>query len=282
MKHLYGKPVQSSLLHKIQKEYTDPQITPHLRILMIGQNKASETYIAQKREVIENLGGKVSVTHFSETDDEMDILDTIETYNTDPKTDGILLQLPVPQSHSPFIFLDTISADKDVDGLTAGNLGALFYDEQHSELKPATAKAVLHLLTHYNINLQGQHVVLVGAGLLVNQPLYHLCISRGASVTTVHKDTPEIQPYTRQGDIVISATGRPGLLTADHIKDGATVIDVGFSRDSTGQIVGDVDAKDVKSKASAISPVPGGVGPVTVACLTENLFRATELNLAFE
>ena len=278
MTYLYGQPVQEQILTGLHNEWATSAITPHLRVLMVGDNRASESYIAHKRHVIQNLGGELSVTRFSEQDDEKEVIETIKAYNTDTNIDGILLQLPVPSAYNTSTLLNTISTDKDVDGLAAGNLGRLFYAENHSQFKPATVQAVLELLAYYQVSLKSRHVVLVGAGLLVNQPLYHILIARGASVTTVHQDTPDIKPFTQHGDLLITATGQAGLITADHIKEGATVIDVGFSHDSHGRVVGDVDAEEVRSKADALSPVPGGVGPVTVACLAHNVFRAAKLN----
>jgi len=276
MQYLYGNPVKEEVVHHFHD--TPQQLNPHLIIIMIGYDSASATYIQKKKELLEEIGGQVTVQRFPKKSSEEEIVEYIRTCNADSDVDGIVVQLPVPDKYNKDLFLDTIDAPKDVDGLSAFNLGSLFYGSDKPFFLPATVRAVLHLLDYYAYNVHGSHVVLVGAGLLVNQPLYHILVERGASVTTTHKDTHNLAEITQQGDFIVSATGQPGIITSEHIKENSVLIDVGTRYDNQGRVFGDVDAESISSKAAALTPVPGGVGPLTVAMLIDNTIQSALFN----
>ncbi|MFB6225332.1 MAG: tetrahydrofolate dehydrogenase/cyclohydrolase catalytic domain-containing protein, partial [Candidatus Paceibacteria bacterium] len=195
-------PIKKEVVHHFHD--TPKQLAPHLVIIMIGYDSASATYIQKKKEFLEEIGGRVTIQRFPKKASEEEIVEYIQTCNDDPDVDGIIVQLPVPHKYHKDVFLDTIDAPKDVDGLSTFNLGSLFYGSQLPFFWPATVRAVTRMLGYYNYTVYGSHVVLVGAGILVSQPLYHILTEWGASVTTVHKDTPNLSEITQHGDFIIS------------------------------------------------------------------------------
>jgi methylenetetrahydrofolate dehydrogenase (NADP+)/methenyltetrahydrofolate cyclohydrolase len=206
------------------------------------------------------------------------LLSVIDTLNDDPDVSGFIVQLPLPghlQKDVPTI-IRAIDPKKDVDGFTAYNLGKMFLSTEFEHLPPATPAGVLTLLTDYQIPIEGKHAVIVGHSNIVGKPLALMLLNRGATVTVCHVKTVDLASHTRQADILCTAVGKAALITKDMVKPGAVVIDIGISRDEQERLRGDVDFEAVKEIASAITPVPGGVGPMTVASLIRNCVRAKE------
>jgi methylenetetrahydrofolate dehydrogenase (NADP+)/methenyltetrahydrofolate cyclohydrolase len=248
-------------------------VEPALATILVGDNPASKMYLETKHKAARDVGIK-SVNHnlgSATSYDELAAL--IASLNSDDDVHGILLQLPLPSHLNSVAALAEISPDKDVDGLTPSNVNKLFYNQ--ASLVPCTAKGIMALLHRYSVPLRGAHVVVINRSMLVGRPLYQLLLSEDATVTVCHSKTRELARLTREADVVVTAVGkRPGFaLTADMVKEGAVVIDVAINR-VDGKVMGDADPS-VAERASYITPVPGGVGPMTVTMLLENTIIAT-------
>lgn len=244
---------------------------PGLTVLLVGDDEASAIYVKRKAEACLRAGIKGREVVLPAATTQAQLLERIAALNRDPAIDGILVQLPLPEHISKAEVLHAVQPDKDVDAFHPESVGhALIGDET---LAPCTPQGVLLLLDAAGIKLPGAEVCIVNHSNLIGKPLAALLINRDATVTVCHKHTRELKAHTRRADVVVSATGIPGLLTADHIKPGAVVVDVGIARTSEGKIVGDV-APDVWEKASWVTPVPGGVGPMTIAVLLQNTVRS--------
>ncbi|MBD3329699.1 bifunctional methylenetetrahydrofolate dehydrogenase/methenyltetrahydrofolate cyclohydrolase [Candidatus Dojkabacteria bacterium] len=252
-------------------------IRPRLDIILVGDDFASQQYVNVKEKTAQSIGIRGVVHKFSRNATTEEIISKVNELNKYNDVTGFMIQLPLPGHVDRDKILDTIDWRKDVDGLTSNNLGLVF--QRRSFLVPATALAVIRLLESYDMNVSGKSVVIVGAGLIAGVPLAGMFLEREATVTICHDKTKNIQEVTGQADILVSATGRAKLITADWIKKGAVVVDVGIEKDpETGKTVGDVDFDSVSQKTDMISPVPGGVGPMTIACLLENLVKIAENN----
>lgn len=242
-----------------------------LDVILVGNNKASQIYVQKKRDMCAHLG-ITSVLHtVDESACDKDLLDLINTLNTDAHVDGILLQLPMSNHLNRFQIIEQISPQKDVDGLTSKNLGRLMLSNPH--IIPCTPLGCLRLIQSVKPDLTGLHAVIVGRSELVGKPLGQLLLNHHATVTHAHSKTKNLKQITQQADILICAAGVPALIGKDHVNNNAIVIDVGITRTETGNVVGDVDFDAVHSIVQAITPVPGGVGPMTVACLMENTLK---------
>jgi methylenetetrahydrofolate dehydrogenase (NADP+)/methenyltetrahydrofolate cyclohydrolase len=255
---------------------------PHLAIILVGDDGASQTYVDNKVKACREVGFNYSMLRFSATIKEDKLLKHIDQVNRDEDVDGFIVQLPLPQGVSVEKITEKIRPDKDVDGFTNRNFGSII--SKQPLLLPATPFGVMELLKRYNITTQGKNCVVVGASRLAGAPLSMMLVEQGlATVTICHKYTEDLKSFTKKADILISAVGKPGLITEDMVKEGAVVIDVGTTRVEGPQykngyaIKGDVDFQKVAPKASYITPVPGGVGPMTIASLLLNTLRATEL-----
>jgi methylenetetrahydrofolate dehydrogenase (NADP+)/methenyltetrahydrofolate cyclohydrolase len=255
---------------------------PHLAIILVGDDGASQTYVDNKVKACREVGFNYSMLRFSATISEDKLMKHIDQVNRDEDVDGFIVQLPLPQGISVERITEKIRPDKDVDGFTNRNFGSIV--SKQPLLMPATPYGVMELLRRYNIQTQGKNCVVVGASRLAGAPLAMMLVEQGlATVTICHKYTEDLKSFTRRADILVSAVGKPGLITADMVKDGAVVIDVGTTRVEGPQfkngyaIKGDVDFQPVAAKTSYITPVPGGVGPMTIASLLLNTLRATEL-----
>lgn len=245
--------------------------------ILVGDNPASKMYVTMKQKACEEIGIKSKVVQLAETT-ESEVIEIIKKYNHDKDSHGILVQLPLPQGMDEIKILNTISPKKDVDGLTAVSLGYILQGKP--QFIPATVKGILRLIEEYTIEVEGKEVVILGASIEVSRPLAEMFISKKATVTLCRRSTKNIQEHTSKADILISATGTPQLITKEYIKKGAVVIDVGINKNKEGKLCGDVHP-DVKEKADYITPVPGGIGPMTIAMLLENTVLAAK-NQEFE
>jgi methylenetetrahydrofolate dehydrogenase (NADP+)/methenyltetrahydrofolate cyclohydrolase len=272
---------------EIAEAMTDSAILqPQLAILQVGDLTESNAYIAQKKLFAEKIG--VNVLHKIHPDkvSEEELIEEIERLNKDKKVHGIILQLPVPEGLNKERIIDTIDPIKDIDGLTAINVKRL-WDNDKQTIIPATVLGVISLLNHYEIQIEGKKIVIVGRSALVGKPLAIALLNENATVTICHHLTKDLKEETRQADILIVAAGSPHIITKDHVREGQVVIDIGINLAEKfpleqkpeneipkRHMVGDVDFESVKNIVSAISPVPGGVGPMTVASLFQNLVEA--------
>ena len=271
---LSGAVIRDGTRNKLKKEVARMKKKPVLVIIQIGSRKESDTYIRQKIMFGENIGVKVLHEKFPENISENKLLAKIAGLNKDKAIDGIIVQLPFPKRLNKEKILNSIAPGKDVDGMTAQNIRSLWTGEEKSFL-PATVRGIITLLSHYKIPLSGKRIVIVGRSILVGKPLAMAMLNRNATVTVCHSHTKNLADETKRADILIVAAGKPNLIGKKHISRGQIVVDVGINS-VKGKLAGDVDFEAVKDIVRAISPVPGGVGPLTVASLFENVVRATE------
>lgn len=248
---------------------------PHLVIIQVGNNPASTKYIEYKKRFAERVGAKVTHLQYADTVTEDELVEHIQPYNSTDSVYGIIVQLPLPKHIRPWIIMDAINPKKDVDGLTSHNLRHVY--ENDEIILPATTKGIFTLLEHYNIPLLGKHVVVVGRSSLVGKPTALACINRNATVTVCHSHTKDLASVTRTADILIVAIGQPHLIKEDYIQKGCIVVDVGITVQENNTVAGDALMSSLSEKATAVSPVPGGVGPMTIVSLFENLLQAYKL-----
>lgn len=253
------------------------QRPPGITVIQVGDDPASTTYVRGKHKAAEEVGFKSTIQHLHDIT-QSQLHDCINRLGADPTIDGILVQMPLPAGLNPDEALEQIPPHKDVDGLDPYNAGRLA--QGNPTFIPATPLGVLELLRREQIDVTGKHAVVVGRSRLVGRPLALLLLQNHATVTIAHSQTANLAAITKSADILIAATGKPKLITADHVHQGAVVIDVGITRDpQTGKLVGDVDRPSVEPIASALTPVPGGVGPMTIAMLLVNTYRAYRQHL---
>ena len=255
---------------------------PHLAAILIGNNGASETYVAAKVKACDEVGFKSTLIRFDPDISEMKLLETIEELNNNPDVDGILIQLPLPKNISDENIINAISTDKDVDGFHPENVGKML--QGIPTFIPATPHGIMLLLEHFKIETKGKHAVVVGRSNIVGRPMSVLLSSNtnpgNCTVTICHSQTKSIKEFCLQADIIVAALGKPGFITVDMVKEGAVIIDVGITRleDTTRKsgfkLKGDVDFDNVAPICSWITPVPGGVGPMTIAALLKNTYRS--------
>jgi methylenetetrahydrofolate dehydrogenase (NADP+)/methenyltetrahydrofolate cyclohydrolase len=253
-------------------------IQPGLAVIMVGENPASELYVRNKVRACADSGIKSQVIRFAADVSERDLLDCIKRLNRDREIHGILVQLPLPAHISPRRVLETIAVEKDVDGFHLYNVGGLVIG--NTVFPPCTPYGVQKILEHEGIELEGKNVTVVGASNIVGKPLALMLMQHEATVAICHAKTRDLAQYTILADILVVAAGSPNLIVPQMIRSGAVVIDVGINRLANGKLVGDVDFEGVKQKASYITPVPGGVGPMTVTMLLENTVAAAERTAA--
>ena len=273
---LDGKTLSDKIKNEIKSKVKNYLIKPTLAVIQIGDDEASNIYINSKRKACENVGINFIHAKFDEDTNEQEIINKIIELNNDSYVNGILIQLPIPKKFDTYKLLNLINKNKDVDGLTDINMGLLFKD--YNNLVPCTPQGIVKLLEEYNIDLLGKHAVVVGKSNLVGKPLAMLLLQDGATVTICHSKTLDLKQYTKQADILICAVGKKDLITKDMVKEKAVVVDVGMNR-VDGKLYGDVDFENIKDIASYITPVPGGVGPMTVAMLLSNVLKNYEKNL---
>lgn len=263
-----GKELSAKVLDEVKAEIKGCMIRPSIAVIQVGDNPASNSYIANKEKVCSSVGIYFRLFKFEDGTPELSIINKIKELNNDEYVNGIMVQLPLPVQYNEKRLLNTISNAKDVDGLTDINVGRFVNGKK--SLIPCTALGVMRMLDEEGIEVAGKDVVIVGRSKLVGRPLATLMLNRDATVTTCHHLTKDLAEHTKRADILVVAAGVPNLITADMVKKGAIVIDVGINR-VNDTLCGDVDTAEVAKKASYISPVPGGVGPMTVAMLVENV-----------
>ncbi|KEZ50960.1 bifunctional methylenetetrahydrofolate dehydrogenase/methenyltetrahydrofolate cyclohydrolase FolD [Metabacillus indicus] len=249
-------------------------ITPGLTIILVGDNPASLSYIKGKQKASEEIGVAFKLEHFSEKMTEEELLNVIETYNEDDSCHGILVQLPLPEHISEKAVIEKISPEKDVDGFHPLNVGQMMVGQD--TFLPCTPAGIVEMIKSAGIEISGKHVVVVGRSNIVGKPAGILLLNEHATVTYCHSRTPNLKEMTRQADILIAAVGKANFITGDHLKEGAAVIDVGVNRLDTGKLCGDVVFEDAMNKASHITPVPGGVGPMTITMLAHNVVKSAK------
>lgn len=280
MNILDGKALSSKIEVQIQKEVeflNQNFIYPTLAVILVGDDPASASYVKMKSKACERVGMNTLTFAMPSNTEEEILLSKIEELNIDSKIDGILVQLPLPKHIDSSKILEAIHPDKDVDGFHSLNVGRATLGFEC--FIPATPLGVMHLLSEYGINLRGKDCVVVGASNIVGKPLATLLLNEGATVSVCHIDTKDVSAYTKMADIVFVGVGKPNLITEDMIKEGAIVVDIGINRLADGRLVGDVDFENVSKKCSYITPVPGGVGPMTIATLLQNTLQSAKTKL---
>ncbi|MCP3682692.1 MAG: bifunctional methylenetetrahydrofolate dehydrogenase/methenyltetrahydrofolate cyclohydrolase FolD [bacterium] len=262
-----GKKVAGEVLKRIKADVSQLEIKPGLAVVVVGDDPASKVYVKMKETRCKETGIHSERYDLDKDITQSSLIKLIEKLNNDKDIHGILLQIPLPKHIDSDMVLERISPEKDVDGFHPLNMGRVL--AERDSVLTCTPKAVMELLDAYKINVKGKDVAIIGKSKLVGKPLGVMLANRDATITLCHIKTKDLKKYTSDADIVIVAAGKAKLLTADMVKDGVVVIDVGINR-INGKIVGDVDFENVKKKSSFITPVPGGVGPMTVAMLLEN------------
>ena len=276
---LDGKILSAKIKEEVKVEVTqivkEKNITPGLAVILVGNDAASATYVASKAKACKDAGIYSVVHEMPESITQEELLDTINMMNNNPKLDGILVQLPLPKHIDTTTVLEAINPLKDVDGFHPYNVGRMV--SNLDSFLSATPFGVMRMFEEHNIELSGKDVVVIGSSDIVGKPMASLLINRKATVTVCNSRTKDLKSHTSKADIVIIAVGVPYLLKEDMVKDGAIVIDVGINRLDTGKLVGDADFEGLKNKCSFLTPVPGGVGPMTIAMLLKNTIKASKL-----
>ncbi len=253
-------------------------LQPGLRVVLVGEDPASQVYVRNKDRAAVEAGFDVDTIRLPATTSQEEVLACVRALNEDPKVHGILVQLPLPGDLDGDRTVEALASHKDVDGLHPANVAALWRGEEG--LVPCTPAGCIELLDRYGIEISGKRAVVLGRSMLVGKPLAALLLARNATVTVCHSRTEDLPAVTREADILVAAVGRAGLVQADWVRPGACVIDVGINRNEAGKLVGDVDFEGVRQVAGAITPVPGGVGPMTIAMLLRNTALAAERTLS--
>lgn len=265
---LDGKKLRDKIFENLKQKLNNMSEKPTLAVILVGENPASQIYVRNKKKTAENLGINSIVINYPADISENILLDKIQELNNDNKITAILVQLPLPKHIDKFKIIDAIAPEKDVDGLTPYNSGKLFAGEE-PYVYPCTPKGILLLLDEYNIELAGKHVVVIGRSNLVGKPVAQMLLNRNATVTMCHSHTKNLSDITKTADIVVSAVGK-NIIGEKMLKSDCVVVDVGIFKDVNGKICGDVDFASASKIAAYISPVPGGVGPMTIASLMLN------------
>ena len=272
-----GKEIGAEIRKSVEKRVIalkEKGITPGLAVILVGDNPASKTYVANKQASCEAIWMYSALIKLPEDISEKALLEQIRELNVRADIHGILVQLPLPKHIDENAVIATISPEKDVDGFSPISVGKMMLGQE--TYLPCTPYGVMKLLEHTGIDVAGKHAVIVGRSHIVGKPMGQLLLQKDATVTYTHSKTKDLASFTKQADILIAAVGRPKFITADYIKEGAVVIDVGINRDENKKLVGDVDFASVDGIASHITPVPGGVGPMTITMLLENTVQAAE------
>lgn len=271
-----GQEIRNELAERINT-LKNQDITPGLAVILVGNNSASKTYVSNKQKTCEALGMHSRLLSFESDLSEDELVEAIHSLNNDPKIHGILVQLPLPKQITESKVLAAISPDKDVDGFHPINVGKMMLGQE--TFLPCTPYGVMKLLEYSGIEIAGKHAVVIGRSHIVGKPMGQLLLQKDATVTYAHSKTPNLKEITLQADILVVAVGRTKMITSEYVKDGAVVIDVGMNRDENNRLCGDVDFESVKDKASFITPVPGGVGPMTITMLMANTVQSAENEL---
>ncbi|MGN1329809.1 MAG: bifunctional methylenetetrahydrofolate dehydrogenase/methenyltetrahydrofolate cyclohydrolase FolD [Clostridia bacterium] len=277
MELLKGKEVAKKTRENLKQEVLtlkEEGINPKLAVIMVGNDSASQIYVRNKSKVCNEIGIEFDEYLLPEETKQEELLELIKKLNEDKAINGILLQSPIPKNLDINEAFRTISPEKDVDGFHPINVGKLVLGQD--TFISCTPYGVMKIFEDYNINLEGKNAVVIGRSNIVGKPMSQCLLNKNATVTICHSKTKNLSEITKQADIIVAAIGKPCFVTEDMVKEGAIVIDVGINRDSEGKIKGDVDFEKVKEKVSYITPVPGGVGPMTIAMLMTNVVKATK------
>ena len=281
MELIDGKKLASEIRADLKSkcdELKQKGINPKFAVIMVGNNKASQIYVRNKSRAAEQVGIEFEEYLLDENIKQDELIKQIKKLNEDKTIHGILLQSPIPEHLDINEAFRTIAPEKDVDGFNPVNVGKLCLNQD--TFVSCTPYGIMKMLEAYNIDLAGKNVVILGRSNIVGKPLIQCCLNKNATITVCHSKTKDIKKYTKDADVIMVAIGKAKFLTEDMIKDGAVVIDVGINRNDDGKITGDVDFENVSEKASYITPVPGGVGPMTIAMLMNNVIKAaTESSL---
>ncbi len=267
-----GKKISNEIKDELKEEIirlNKEGIKVKLVVVLVGDNSASEVYVRNKQKACEYVGIESETYNLPESTSQSELLELVNKLNNDKEVSGILVQLPLPKHIDEDLIIKTISPLKDVDGFHPENVGKLSIGQKG--YVSCTPSGVIELLKRYNIDIEGQNCVIIGRSNIVGKPMAMLLLRENATVTICHSKTKDLKEFTQKADILIAAIGRAKFITADYVKEDAIVIDVGMNRDEEGKLCGDVDFEDVKDKVKAITPVPGGVGPMTIAALLRNV-----------
>ncbi len=276
---LDGRAVSDSLLKKVANEVKslrEKSVTVKLVVIVVGEDPASAVYVKHKEKACEKTGIEGERISYPADISEEELLAKVKELNADKSVNGMIVQLPLPKHINEGKVIKSIDPRKDVDGFHACNVGKMFLSQDFEDMAPCTAKGIIEILDYYDVDVSGMDVTVVGKSNIVGKPIAVMLMNRGATVTVCHSRTKDLKGNCERADMVIVAVGRAGLITTDMVKNDAIVIDVGINRLDDGKLVGDVDYNEVEKKASLITPVPGGVGPMTVACLLANTVTATK------
>lgn len=272
-----GQEIRKSIAKRVQL-LKEQGVTPGLAVILVGNNPASQTYVRNKQKSCEAIGIFSELIQLPEEVTEEELLVQIRSLNNRNDIHGILVQLPLPKHIDEDKVIATISPDKDVDGFSPVSVGKMMLGQE--TYLPCTPFGVMKLLEYSGIDIAGKHAVVVGRSHIVGKPMGQLLLQKDATVTYTHSKTPDLPSITKQADILIAAVGRANFITKEHVKPGAVVIDVGINRDENNKLTGDVDFNAVDGIASHITPVPGGVGPMTITMLLFNTVQSAENTLA--
>ncbi|MCS0243694.1 bifunctional methylenetetrahydrofolate dehydrogenase/methenyltetrahydrofolate cyclohydrolase FolD [Vibrio alginolyticus] len=271
---LISQTVRSEVAARVKARVEAGLRAPGLAVVLVGEDPASQVYVGSKRRACEEVGFVSKSFDLPASSSEEELLALIDELNNDDEIDGILVQLPLPAGIDTTHVLERIHPEKDVDGFHPYNVGRLA--QRIPKLRSCTPKGIITLLDRYNIELRGKHAVVVGASNIVGRPMTLELLLAGCTTTTCHRFTKDLESHVRQADVVVVAVGKPSFIPGEWIKKGAVVVDVGINRLDSGKLVGDVEYDKARESASFITPVPGGVGPMTVASLIENTMLACE------
>lgn len=272
-----GQAIRQSIAERVES-LKERGLTPGLAVVLVGDNQASATYVRNKQKSCEEMGMFSELIKLPEETTQEELLAQIERLNTREDIHGILVQLPLPKHIDEDTVIATIAVDKDVDGFSPVSVGKMMLGQE--TFLPCTPFGVMKLLEFSGIEIAGKHAVIVGRSHIVGKPMGQLLLQKDATVTYTHSKTPDLPSFTKQADILIAAVGRANFITKEHVKEGAVVIDVGINRDENNKLCGDVNFNDIDGIASHITPVPGGVGPMTITMLLFNTVQAAENKLA--
>ncbi|MBD3807509.1 MAG: bifunctional methylenetetrahydrofolate dehydrogenase/methenyltetrahydrofolate cyclohydrolase FolD [Epsilonproteobacteria bacterium] len=266
--------IHENVAREVEALKSEKNITPGLAVILVGNNPASQAYVKMKAKACKEVGFYSIVHEMPESITQDEIIATIEMMNNNPRIDGILVQLPLPKHIDTTKILEVVDPKKDVDGFHPYNVGRMVTGLD--SFVACTPLGVMEMFREYNIDLQGKDVCVVGASNIVGKPMANLLVNANATVTTTHIYTKDLASHTSKADIVIVGAGVPNLIKKDMVKDGAIVIDIGINKIESGKLVGDVDFNEVAPKCSFITPVPGGVGPMTIAMLLANTLKSAK------
>ncbi len=272
-----GQEIRNSVAERVAR-LKEQGLTPGLAVVLVGDNQASATYVRNKQKSCEAIGMFSELIKLPEETTQDELLVQIELLNNREDIHGILVQLPLPKHIDENIVIATIAVEKDVDGFSPVSVGKMMLGQE--TFLPCTPFGVMKLLEYSGIEIAGKHAVIVGRSHIVGKPMGQLLLQKDATVTYTHSKTPDLPSFTKQADILIAAVGRANFITKEHVKEGAVVIDVGINRDENNKLCGDVNFTEVDGIASHITPVPGGVGPMTITMLLFNTVQAAEIKLA--